>query len=155
MGSLSLKVNIVLSKLEEVGKVVKDKQVLIPVVQARQACYFCDEEGHILMACPNKTCCISCGSELHRNEKCIHKEATCGKCGLVGHTSLVHHTKVKELRTQLMVAHEEEFDHFLDGEEPGTSLSGPGRSSKGTGKRLGGPVRAQTGPLVRPSGLSS
>ena len=50
----------------------------------------------------------------------------------------MHHTKAKELRTQLMVAHEEEFDHFLDGEKPGTSSGGPGGSSKRTGKRLGG-----------------
>jgi len=73
MGSLSLKVIIVLSKLEEVGKVVKDKQVSIPVVQARQACYFCDEEGHILMASPNKTCCISCGTHTETKNASIRR----------------------------------------------------------------------------------
>ena len=135
--ALTLKVNSMTAKLDEVGKVVKEKPTT--AVQARQACYFCDEEGLILMACPNKICCISCGSDLHRNEKCIHKEANCGKCGLVGHTAQVHHTKVKELRKRLMAAHAEEFDHFLDRDEPGTSAGGPG--GPGKGKRLGGRYR--------------
>ena len=83
------------------------------------------------MACPNNICCISCGSDLHRNEKCIQN-----KCGLVGHKAQVHHFKVKELRKRLMAAHVEEFDHFLDRDEPGTSAGGPG--GPGKGKRLGG-----------------
>ena len=133
MEALTLKVNAALIKLDEVGS--QARQVPTATVQARQACYFCDEEGHILMTCPTKICCFSCGSDLHRNEKCIHKEATCGKCGLVGHTATVHNTRVKELRKRLMAAHEMEFDHFLDGEDqPGASAGGQG----GAGKRLGG-----------------